>query len=284
MLAVPARARPPVWAAKGSVCLPRLDARRGRSVARLEEGHAIVANLLDGTVPQITIVNGLVGHDHPGGWNWDGLWPFWNRATFRAGSFEKLAEFMLRAKKNSNVYTGFHLNLTDVNIGLHDYPESREFFQKLVETKSIYRRDWNLAATDAPARRSFPSTVEKYAANRKQPDPVQIFALVNYQRFWDSGLAKKMIDEFYRRLPFPPPLLYLDVLNATGGNFSTGAPDGPLGGSEKTQVDGHEAIADYLRSKGTDLGTRATARSLAGTRRDCRRRLCLVSRRRFFRG
>ena len=113
---------------------------------RLEEGHALVANLLDGTVPQITIVNGLIGHDHPGAWNWDGLWPFWNRATFRAGSFEKLAQFMLRAKKNSNVYTGFHLNLTDVNIGLRDYPESREFFRKLVETRSIYRRDWNQAA------------------------------------------------------------------------------------------------------------------------------------------
>ena len=53
---------------------------------RLEEGHAIVANLLDGTVPQITIVNGLIGHDHPGAWNWDGLWPYWNRVTFRAAA------------------------------------------------------------------------------------------------------------------------------------------------------------------------------------------------------
>ena len=34
---------------------------------RLEEGHAIVANLLDGSVPQITIGSGLIGHDHPGG-------------------------------------------------------------------------------------------------------------------------------------------------------------------------------------------------------------------------
>ena len=51
---------------------------------QLEEGYAIVANLLDGTVPQITIVNGLIGHDHHGPWNWDGLWPDWDRVTFRA--------------------------------------------------------------------------------------------------------------------------------------------------------------------------------------------------------
>ena len=57
-------------------------------------------------------------------------------------------------------------------------------------------------------------------------------------------------------------MLYLDVLNAKGGNFSTGAPDGPLGGSEKTQVEGMQTIADYLRSKGTDLGTEGNRRFL----------------------
>ncbi len=244
-----------MWAAKGAYVF-RISTPDGADVLpRLEQGHAIVANLLDGTVPQITIINGLIGHDHPGAWNWDGLWPCWNRATFRTGSFEKLAEFMVRAKKNSNVYTGFHLNLTDVNIGLRDYPESREFFRKLVETRSIYRRDWNQATNNRDGEPFIPLDVEKYADNREHPDPVQIFALVNYKRFWDSGLAKKMIDEFYGRLPFPPPVLYLDVLNAKGGNFSTGVPDGPLGGSEQTQVEGMQSIADYLRSKGTDLGT-----------------------------
>ena len=90
---------------------------------------------------------------------------------------------------------------------------------------------------------------------RKTPDPIAIIALVNYQKFWASGLARQMIDTFYGHLPYPPPLLYLDVLNLTGGNFSTGPPDGPLGGSEQTQLEGVVAIVDHLRSKGTDLAT-----------------------------
>ena len=96
--AVPAQARPPAWAAKGAYVFRVSTPDEAGVLPRLEQGHAIVANLLDGTVPQITIVNGLIGHDHPGPWNWDGLWPCWNRTTFRAGSFEKLAEFMVRAK------------------------------------------------------------------------------------------------------------------------------------------------------------------------------------------
>jgi hypothetical protein len=254
-LARPAQARPPAWAAKGAYVFRVSTPDEADVLPRLEEGHAIVAGLLDGTVPQITIVAGLIGHDHPGAWNWDGLWPYWNRATFRAGSFEKLAAFMARAKKNSNVHTGFHLNLTDVNIGLRDYPESRAFFQKLVETKSIYGRDWNKAARRREGEPFVPLEIEKYADNAGNPNPVQIFALVNYKQFWDSGLAKEMIDGFYAKLPIAPPMLYLDVLNAGGGNFSTGFPDGPLGGSQQTQIEGMQAIADYLRSKGTDLGT-----------------------------
>jgi hypothetical protein len=64
-----------------------------------------------------------------------------------------------------------------------------------------------------------------------------------------------MIDEFYGHLTYPPPVLYLDVLNPRGGNFSTGYPDGPLGGSKETQIEGMPAIAKYLRSKGTEVGT-----------------------------
>ena len=245
----PQKAHPPAWAAKGAYVFRVSTPDAPDVLPQLEEGYAIVANLLDGTVPQITIVNGLIGHDHRGPWNWDGLWPDWDRVTFRAGSFEKLAAFMARARKNSNVYTGFHVNLTDVNIGLRDYPESRAFFEKLVQTKSIYRRDWNKATNRREGVPYVPQTIPN------DPDPVEIFALVNYKRFWDSGLAKQMLDGFYGRLPFAPPVLYLDVLNAAGGNFSTGAPDGPLGGSERTQIEGVQAIADYLHSKGTDLGT-----------------------------
>ncbi|HUU31204.1 MAG TPA: hypothetical protein VMY69_03795 [Phycisphaerae bacterium] len=96
-----------------------------------------------------------------------------------------------------------------MNVGLRDYPESREFFQKLVETKSIYRRDWNKAAHRREGEPFVPLEIEKYAGNAGNPDPVQIFALVNYKQFWDSGLARKMIDEFYAKLPFAPPMLYL---------------------------------------------------------------------------
>ena len=249
-------ARPPAWAAEGAYVFRISTPDEADVLPQLEEGHAIVAHLLDGTVPQITLVNGLIGHDHRGPWNWDGLWPYWNRVTFRAGSFEKLAGFMERARTNSNVRTGFHLNLTDVNVGLRDYPESRAFFQQLVETRSVYRRAWNPAATRRDGEPQVPQRI---------PDgdnPVEIFALVDYRRFWESGLAKSMIDAFYGRLPFAPPVLYLDVLNATGGNFSTGAPDGPLGGSEQTQVEGMQALADYLRAKGTDLGTEGDRRFL----------------------
>jgi hypothetical protein len=250
-------AAPPAWYAKGAYVFRVSTPDKADVLPQLEEGHAMVANLLDGTVPQITIVNGLIGHDHPGPWNWDGLWPYWNRATFRAGSFEKLAAFMARTKKNSNVHTGFHLNLTDVNIGLRDYPESRAFFQKLVETKSIYRRNWSKETNKRDGEPFVPLEIDQYSgAKPGQPhNPVGIFALVNYKRFWDSGLAKEMIDGFYAKLPFAPPMLYLDVLNAGGGNFSTGFPDGPLGGSKETQIAGMQAIADYLHSKGTDLGT-----------------------------
>lgn len=254
---VEAAAKPPAWAAKGAYVFRVSTPDTDEVLPRLEEGHAIVANLLDHSVPQITIVNGLIGHDHPGPWNWDGLWPYWNRTTFRAGGFEKLAAFMKRAKEQSNVHTGFHLNITDVNIGLRDYPESRAFFQKLVETKSIYRRDWDTTANKRAGTPFVPNEIDRHSSAKPgQPlDPVQIFALVNYKQFWDSGLAKEMINGFYAKLPFAPPMLYLDVLNAGGGNFATGFPDGPLGGSEQTQIEGMQAIADYLRSKGTDQGT-----------------------------
>ena len=256
------QARPPAWAMKGAYVFRVSTPDDPDTLPRLEEGHAVVANLLDESVPQITIVNGLIGHDHPGAWNWDGLWPYWNRATFRAGSFEKLAAFMARTKKNSNVHTGFHLNLTDVNIGLQDYPDSRAFFDKLVATQSIYRRDWDTATSQRGGEPYVPREIGKHAAKPERPDPVQIFALVNYKRFWESGLAKQMIDDFYAKLPYAPPLLYLDVLNASGGNFSTGFPDGPLGGSEQTQIEGMQAIADYLHAKGTDLGTEGERRFL----------------------
>ena len=94
---------------------------------------------------------------------------------------------------------------------------------------------------------------QDFPANEDKP--FAIFALVNYKNFWDSGLARQMIDEFYGHLPYAPPVLYVDVLTLEGGNFNTGFPDGPLGGSKETQLAGVVAIGNYLKSKGTDLGT-----------------------------
>src|SRR5512133_2355566 len=93
--ATTAQARPPAWAERGAYVFRVSTPDEADMLPRLEQGHAIVANLLDNSVPQVTMVSGLIGHDHPGAWNWDGLWPYWNRATFRAGSFEKLSDFMV---------------------------------------------------------------------------------------------------------------------------------------------------------------------------------------------
>ncbi len=230
----------------------------------LEEELTAMGHLLDGTVRQIPIVNGLIGHDHLGPWNWDGLWPYWGRVTHRAGSWDALGASMKRLKDRAHVALSFHLNLTDVNAGLRDYPESRAFFEKLVETKSIYRRDVNPASR---ARDGVPYVPRQIPppSDPEAKDPVSIFALVDYKRFWDSGLARDLIDSFYARLPYAPPILYLDVLNLSGGNFSAGFPDGPLGGSERTQLEGVLAIADHLRAKGTDLATEGI-REMLGAR------------------
>ncbi|YCM42862.1 glycoside hydrolase family 101 beta sandwich domain-containing protein [Verrucomicrobiaceae bacterium 227] len=222
-----------------------------------EAGLALTSHLLDGSIQQIPIINGLIGDDHPGDFNWDGLWPYWNQVSFRAKNWDYLHDFMERVDKESNTRISFHVNLTDVNVGLKAFPETRGFFRKLVETKSIYRRDWNKGTNKRDVEppyvpQDFPATADP---NGGMENPVDIFALVNYQKFWESGLAKEMIDEFYDHLPYPPPVLYLDVLTLEGGNFNTGFPDGPLGGSKETQLEGVLAIAGYLRSKGTEVGT-----------------------------
>lgn len=242
--------RAPAWAKQGAYVYRISTPDEADVLDDLEAGLKITSNLLDGSVRQLLIVNGIIGHDHPGVCNWDGLWPYWNRVTYRGGDWDRLAAFMRRTRDDSNAYVGFHLNLTDVDVGLRDYPESRAFFKKLVDTRSIYRREWNPTTN---SRDRGPPNVP--AAIPTAGGPIEIFALVNYQRFWESGLARQMIDEFYAKLPYAPPLLYLDVLTLTGGNFATGLPDGPLGGSEATQRAGRQAIVKYLRSKGTEVAT-----------------------------
>ena len=241
--------RAPSWTDGGTfiyrVCTPDEEC-----LEPIREGIRITANLLDNDIHQIAMFNGLVGHDHPGGWNWDGLWPYWNRVTFRAGhSWDKLSKFMADIRRESNAKASFHVNLTDVNIGLRDYPETREFFKRLVETKSIYRRDFN---SDTRKRDIDPPYVMR---ELPEGNPVEIVSLVNYGNFWDSGLAKEMIDGFCAHMPYVPPVLYVDVLTLQGSNFETGYPTGPLGGSRETQLQGVLHIAEYMRSLGIEIGT-----------------------------
>ncbi|HSH93391.1 MAG TPA: glycoside hydrolase family 101 beta sandwich domain-containing protein [Roseimicrobium sp.] len=254
-LAVPTKAtenKAPGWTKGGAFVYRLATPDQADVLPVVAEGFGITSHLLDGSVGQIPIIMGLIGHDHPGGFNWDGLWPYWDRVTYRAGDWGKLSAFMKDVRDRANTTVTFHVNFTDVNIGLDDYPESRAFFKKLVETKSIYRRDWN---PQAQLRDGVPYVPKEIPADQKTRGPVPIYAIVNYKNFWDSGLAKEMIDSFYGHLPYAPPILYTDVLTPTGGNLNVGFPDGPLGGSKETQVEGMRAIAAYLRSKGTDLAT-----------------------------
>ena len=252
-------AKPPFWAEHGVFAYRVSTPDDPNMLPQTEAGAAMVAHLLDGSVPQILLMNGIVGHDHRGPWNWDGLWPYWNRVTFRANNdWKTLSDFMVRMRDRNNALVSFHVNLTDVNIGLRDYPETREFFAKLVAAKAIYRREYNPQTRRYDIGEPYvPQEIDRYIKgdDKDHANPVPIFALVNYQNFWKSGLAKEMIDAFYLHLPYAPPFLYLDVFNLGGGNFSTGYPDGPLGGGRETQLDGAISIIEYLRSKGTDLAT-----------------------------
>ena len=241
----------PGWIQRGALVYRLATPDDSDTLTPLEEGIGITSHLLDGTIQQIPLAMGLVGHDHPGSFNWDGAWPYWNRVTFRAGDWQRLHDFMQRVCDKYNTKVSFHVNLTDVNVGLRDYPETRAFFEKLVETRSIYRRDYNPKTRN---RDTEPPYVPREIP-ADQTDPIQIFALVNYKNFWTSGMARQMIDEFYGHLPYAPPILYVDVFNLAGGNFSTGFPNGPLGGSKETQLEGALAIADHIRSKGTDIAS-----------------------------
>lgn len=179
--AKPARNHAPAWAKPGVYVYRISTPDEANALDQVEAGLEITSRLLDGSVRQILILNGIIGHDHRGPWNWDGLWPFWNRVTFRGGDWDRLAAFMRRARQQANAYPGFHLNLTDVNAGLRDYPESRAFFEQLVETRSIYRREWNPATN---SRDRGPPIVPQTIPTKE--GAVEIFALVNYKRFWTA--------------------------------------------------------------------------------------------------
>jgi hypothetical protein len=241
----------PDWIKHGAYVYRILTPDDADTLLSTEKGLAITCHLLDGSIEQIPIINGLIGDDHLGTCNWDGVWPYWSHVSFRAKNWDYLRDFMQRVSDKYKTKVSFHVNLTDVNVGLRAYPETRAFFNKLVETKSIYRRDFN----PVTRKRDIEPPYVPQAIPANEKNPITIFALVNYKRFWQSGMAREMIDDFYGHLPYPPPVLYVDVLTLEGGNFNTGFPSGPLGGSKETQLEGVLAIANYLRSKGTEVGT-----------------------------
>jgi len=218
---------------------------------------AAVQNLLDHSVRSIVIVNGFLGCDNSNQ-NWDGPWPYWNRATYRVKhDWKVISDFMLEMRDQHDAWISFHTNITDVNVGLSVYPEMRAFFERMREHRCYYSRE--VLDIGGPYRGAayIPDhiPVEKATMSYvKAGDPDDIFATVDYKRFWDSGLAREMLDEFFAHLPFPPPLLYVDVLSLTGNNCNVGYPDGELGGSAATQFEGREAILNYIRSKGSEPG------------------------------
>lgn len=214
-------------------------------------------NLLDQTVRSCVITSGFIGLDDvfP---NWDGTWPYLLRATYRAGhSWDNIAKFMLEMRDSHNAWISFHTNITDVNVGLREHPEMLAFFERLQAADALFTRDGNGCGVPGKGPAYIPRTipVDKSRMPYVKPgEAADIFAIVNYRKFWDSGLAKEMIDRFFANLAYRPPVLYLDVLSTTGNNLTAGLPDGLLGGSEATQVEGRRAILDYIRSKGTEPG------------------------------
>jgi len=62
----------PEWYKNGAYVY-RIDTPDAENVLpHIEQGVGMVSNLLDESIPQITFLGGIIGHDHLGAWNWDG--------------------------------------------------------------------------------------------------------------------------------------------------------------------------------------------------------------------
>jgi len=215
---------------------------------------AAVANMTDHAIPQVVQLLGAVGADE-GSLSWDGTWPYWSRPTFRVGhSWDRLARFMEAMLRDHQASISFHLNISDVNDGLALYPETRAFFERLRDARCIYKRPEGI--NNLPWR-GLPFVPQAIPVNPATPgfDASHMFAYVDYWRLWESGLAKEIVDDFYSHLPYSPTLLYLDVLGTSGWCIHPGYPDGALGGSLETQVEGRTRILNYIRSKGSEIIT-----------------------------
>lgn len=232
-----------------------------------EAGHAIarIADYLDRSVRQVPFLMGAVGVDDTPRASHDGSWPFWNRPTFRVGgSWERLAEFMLQMRERHNTWISFHLNLTDVNRGLDQTPQSRTFRERLRREGCFYTREGGECGRPLHGRARVPLEPELWPRGETRmpyvapKDAEDILAIVNYKRLWDSGIAREMIDEFYAHLPYAPPVIKLDVFTPGGANLFVGYPDGVLGGALASQMEGRRLIANYLESKGSVVNAEGT--------------------------
>lgn len=233
----------PAWA-KGTFVWKLCLADTPDSLVEAAQVIRTVSNQLDRSVRQVVMLTNAIGSDH-GKLPWDGIWPYWQRLSNRiGGGWEELARFMTAMRDQHKALISFHVNLTDVNAGLALYPETRAFFQRLRRAKAIYTRPTGVFNQPWSG---LPHVLERIPAGR---DPSDIVALVDYQRYWSSGLAREQIDGLLDRLPYIPPLLYVDVLGPKGWCHHPGYPDGDLGGGMTSQLAGIRSIVDYLQSRG----------------------------------
>src|SRR5277367_3121196 len=59
----------PAWTRGGALVYRIATPDHADVLAALTEGLGITSRLLDGSVGQIPLIMGLIGHDHPGAWN-----------------------------------------------------------------------------------------------------------------------------------------------------------------------------------------------------------------------
>ncbi len=229
----------------------------GDAVTESASAIAAVQHLLDDSVRSIVITSGFIGCD-TGRCSWDGSWPYWDRVTYRVNhDWQALAAFMSAMRDEHDAWISFHTNITDVNVGLAHYPEMRTFFARMREQECYYTREVLNCGGPYRGEAYIPAEIPVDRATMPYVDAgdaSDIFAVVNYQRFWESGLAREMLDAFFAHLPYAPPVLYVDVLSLAGNNCNVGYPDGALGGSAATQEAGRTAIIDYIRTKGSEPG------------------------------
>jgi len=231
-------------------------ADRPAALDEAEEKIRTVCNLTDGAVRQIVFLSGAVGVDE-GKLAWDGSWPYWARPTYRINhDWKYLGDFMLKMRDKWNAEMSFHVNITDVNVGMALTEETRTFFEKLRDNRCIYCRPKGRDAQPWFGLPYVPREIPLYEEtpdSRKKRDASDMFAMVDYKQLWDSGLAKEIIDGLFSKLPFVPSLLYVDVFGPLGWCIHPGYPDGELGHSRQTQFEGMRQIQDYIRACGSDV-------------------------------